>query len=259
MTAIFSLLVVLTFSFLITRFGAAALVLTGVSRQLAQLQAISAFTGVGFTTSESEKIVSHPARRRVLITLMILGNAGIVTAVSTLILSFVGVTQRSQWISRGAILVVGLVLLWAVATNKWIEERMLNWLQSLLRRFTDLQAIDFVELLELTGPYCVRTMTVDRNDWVAGKRLDELQLLQEGVTVLGIHCGDGHYLGVPRGETTVHARDQLVLYGREQRLAELDERRSGVTGDAAHDEAISEQRQARREQRKVDARSERRG
>ncbi|MEZ6097718.1 MAG: hypothetical protein R3E01_01980 [Pirellulaceae bacterium] len=94
MTAIFSLLTVLTLSFLITRFGTAALALTGVSYELARLQAVSAFTGVGFTTSESERIVSHPARRRILIVLMILGNAGIVTAVSTLILSFTGADDQ---------------------------------------------------------------------------------------------------------------------------------------------------------------------
>ena len=67
MTAIFSLLVVLTISFLITRLGTAALTLTGVSHELARLQAVSAFTGVGFTTTESELIVEHSVRRRILI------------------------------------------------------------------------------------------------------------------------------------------------------------------------------------------------
>lgn len=79
MTAIFSLLTVLNLSFLITRFGSAALALTGVSNELARLQAVSAFTGVGFTTSESERIVNHPARRKILIVLMILGNAGTIS------------------------------------------------------------------------------------------------------------------------------------------------------------------------------------
>lgn len=45
MTAIGSLLVVLTLSFLITRLATIALTLTGVSRDLARLQAVSAFTG----------------------------------------------------------------------------------------------------------------------------------------------------------------------------------------------------------------------
>jgi len=60
------------------------------------------FTGVGFTTSESEKVVSHPVRRRILLMLMLLGNAGIVTAVSSLIVSFVDIKLGSTigWPTR---------------------------------------------------------------------------------------------------------------------------------------------------------------
>ena len=78
MVAIFSLLLVLVFSLLITRIATIALTYTGLSRQSAKFQARSAFTGVGFTTSESEKVVNHPVRRRILLLMMLIGNAGIV-------------------------------------------------------------------------------------------------------------------------------------------------------------------------------------
>ena len=64
MSAIIAFVIVLTLSLLITRLATAALMLTGVSHQLARLQSLSALTGVGFTTSESESIVNHPVRRR---------------------------------------------------------------------------------------------------------------------------------------------------------------------------------------------------
>lgn len=95
MAAVISLFVILTLSFLFTRLATAALTLTGVSHELARLQSISAFTGVGFTTSESEALVEHPVRRRVLILLMILGNAGVVTAISSLVLTFAGLENRA--------------------------------------------------------------------------------------------------------------------------------------------------------------------
>lgn len=60
MIAILSLLVTLTLSLLVTRVGAMALMLTGMSREMARFQARSAFTGVGFTTQESESITTHP-------------------------------------------------------------------------------------------------------------------------------------------------------------------------------------------------------
>ena len=96
MDAIIALLFVLTLSLLVTRLATSALMLTGVSHQLARLQALSALTGVGFTTSESERIVDHPVRRRILILMMLVGNAGFVTEASTLVLSFVGVTTRAE-------------------------------------------------------------------------------------------------------------------------------------------------------------------
>jgi Trk-type K+ transport system membrane component len=96
MTAIGSLLVVLTLSFAVTRLATVALALTGLAAELARLQSVSAITGVGFTTTESEPVVNHPVRRRILILLMIVGNAGIVTAIASLILSFTGVHRAQE-------------------------------------------------------------------------------------------------------------------------------------------------------------------
>jgi hypothetical protein len=75
---IISLLVVLVLSLLVVRIATVALALTGLSQQLARFQARSAFTGSGFTTAESEKVVAHPVRRRIIMVLMLLGNAAII-------------------------------------------------------------------------------------------------------------------------------------------------------------------------------------
>jgi len=47
-----------------------------VSRQAADVQARSALTGTGFTTSEAEPVVNHAARRRIVLQLMLLGSIG---------------------------------------------------------------------------------------------------------------------------------------------------------------------------------------
>jgi hypothetical protein len=91
-----------TLSFLITGLATAALTLTGLSQDLARLRATSAFTGAGFTTQESERTVGHPVRRRILILLMNLGNAGIVAAVSSLILSPVEIRETGNWLVPAA-------------------------------------------------------------------------------------------------------------------------------------------------------------
>ena len=89
MIPIVSLLIVLTISLLVTRVAAVAFVHTGLSREAARFQARSAFTGVGFTTSETEEVVNHPVRRRIVAWLMLVGNIGIITVMSSLILSFI--------------------------------------------------------------------------------------------------------------------------------------------------------------------------
>jgi hypothetical protein len=250
MTAIASLLVVLAFSFLITRLATVALALTGLSRQLARLQSVSAFTGVGFTTHESEHLVNHPVRRRILIVLMIVGNAGIVTAIASLILSFAGVQQAQEGFVRLLWLAAGVALLWVTATSRWIElgmDRLMRWV---LSRWTRLQAVDYAELLDLSGPYRVRELTVEPEDWIEGRRLEELRLMDEGITVLGVHRADGDYAGVPRGETEIQAGDRLILYGRADDLSELDQRVRGAAGDEAHERALLEQSGERERQRR---------
>jgi hypothetical protein len=64
MIALISLLFILGFSTLITCIASLALMHTGLSRDAARFQARSVFTGVGFTTNESEKVVNHPLRKQ---------------------------------------------------------------------------------------------------------------------------------------------------------------------------------------------------
>ena len=104
MIAIASLLIVVLISLLVVRISAVALTFTGLSKESASFQARSAFTGVGFTTSESESLVNRPVRRRVIMMLMFLGNAGIVTAAATLLLSFAGTCESGAWAIRLAVL-----------------------------------------------------------------------------------------------------------------------------------------------------------
>lgn len=96
MIAILTLLVIVTISLLLNRIATVALTFTGLSRDTARFQARSAFTGSGFTTSESELIAGHPVRRRIIFTLMFLGNAGLVTVIATLMTGFVNIEDAGR-------------------------------------------------------------------------------------------------------------------------------------------------------------------
>ena len=89
MIAALSLLLIFAVSFFVLRLAAVALRLTGLPEQNAKFQAMSALTGTGYTTTEAEMVVNYPVRRKIIAWLMIFGNLGIVSVLSTLMISFV--------------------------------------------------------------------------------------------------------------------------------------------------------------------------
>lgn len=256
MVAILTILIVLIFSLLIARIATVALTLTGLSRESARFQARSAFTGVGFTTGEAERVVNHPVRRRILMLLMLLGNAGIVTAIASLVLTFVGVNSTSNWLWRFVFLALGLSILWFVATSRWIDRRLTPLISWALKRWSDIDVRDYARVLHLAGDYGVIELQVEEQDWLAERTLAELDLPHEGILVLGIQRQNGDYIGAPKGQARIKAGDTVIMYGRSPVLADLDERRSDWSGDVAHQRSIAEQRQVLQQQEEADQKNQ---
>lgn len=223
MAAVVSVIVLV--SMLINRVATIMLVLTGMSVEEARFQARAAMSGVGLTTRTPEEIVSHPVRRRVVFWLMIVGSAGIVTAIASLVLSFRGGSTASQ-VARAGILCGVLLVVWLLSRTGPVERALTRAIGALLRA-RGYAARDWGTLLDLSGDYAIAELKVRDDDWVTGRQLRELRLRDEGVMVIGIHRSERGYLGAPRPETVVQAGDELVLYGRGERIRELDNRRRG--------------------------------
>lgn len=256
MVAIGSLLLIATVSLLVTRVATVILTATGVPRHVARFQARSALTGSGFTTSESEEVVAHPVRRRVIATLMLLGNAGIVGAASSAIIGFHGGSARGTgW--RVLELGAGLMALVLISRSRRVDRAMTAAIARILRRWTDVPNRDLSGLLQLSGDYAVQELAVKPGDWLAGRPLGELGLRDEGVVVLVVTRPDGTYLAAPDGQTVIGAGDNLVVYGRSARLHELDQRRAGDQGARAHEVAVADQRRLAQDERQRDDRDAR--
>jgi hypothetical protein len=247
MIEVASLLVVLVMSLIITRVATVALALTGMSQQAARFQARSALTGAGFTTSESERVVNHPVRRRIIMSLMLIGNTGLVLAASLMVVLLAG-GDEGGLTGRGtqlALLLAGLLGLYGAARSAWLERALARFIERVLARHTDLARRDYASLLRLGGEYRVVEMNVERGDWIEGRALSELQLPREGVLVLGVTRHDGSYQGAPQGDTRFGPGDVVMLYGRESALADLDERRAGIGGQLRHGEAVAREGEKR--------------
>ena len=240
--AVLSILIVLALSLLIGRLAALALTVTGVPRSIARFQARSALTGAGFTTTESEQIVGHPVRRRIVMVLMLAGNLGAAGLIASLIGGVVGINTFGGGVRRGVFLLAGLLLLFYVSKSAWADRRLSQFMLAILRRFTDLEVRDYAGMLHLSGDYAVSELFVKPNDWIAGTPLKELHLPREGVLVLGIVRADGGYLGAPTGESCAEAGDTLIVYGRGPVIEDLDRRHAGAEGEQAHEQAVAEQR-----------------
>jgi K+/H+ antiporter YhaU regulatory subunit KhtT len=236
-----SLIVILTLSILTTRIATIALTRTGLARESARFQARSAFTGVGFTTHESEKAVSHPVRRRILMLLMLLGNAGIVTAMASLLLTFVNVSSTMSLLARIVVLITGLVVLWSVASSQWLDRHLARIIHRALKRYTRLNVQDYAGLLHLSGEYQISELQVQPDDWLANRTLGELKLRDEGILVLGIARDPTTYLGTPTAKTEIVPGDTLIIYGRESAVKKLDQRRKDPQAEREHEEAVIRQ------------------
>lgn len=249
MTAIISLLVIISLSVLVTRIGALALVHTGLSKETAKFQARSAFMGVGFTTNESELVVNNPVRRRILNILIFLGNAGIITTISSTIFSFISLEKSGFFSLEVIVLLSGLLLLLFLSRSKWVERKLARIINKALKKYTDLDVKDYYSLLHISEDYRISEVRVIEKNWLSNRRLNEVDLRAEGVMVLGIKRKNGDYLGAPVGGTKIEDNDTLILYGRSDLLNQLESRREGDSGDREHREAVIQQEEIVREQK----------
>lgn len=233
---------VLFIGFMVTRVASIALSFTGLSREFARFQARSAYMGVGFTTRESEQIMEHPVRRRIIMVLMYTGNAGLVAAVASLMQVFVASGEDSMSIaSRLLLMASALLLLLIITMSKWVDQGLSRAIAWALKKWTRLEVWDFPALLQLSSGYTVTELKIEAGDWLAGKPLAEVRLSDEGVQVLGMRRLDGNYIGAPMGKTYIRRGDTLIVYGRVEQIAELHNREAGATGDMAHEMRVQQQ------------------
>ena len=242
MFQVVSLLIILAIVLIIGRLATVALTATGVPLEIAKFQARSALTGAGFTTTESESIVNHPARRRIVMFLMLTGSIGGGAAIATLIGSFVNIGSIGDGFQRAVTLLVGLVVGLVILRLRALDRILTRLFAGLVERVTEVDLRDYAGLLRLSGDYGVDEVFVEDDDWLADRTLAELDLSHEGILVLGIVRADHSYIGAPKGDTVARPGDTMILYGRGRLLAELDERRAGYAGERAHEAAIAEQR-----------------
>lgn len=210
-------------AFLIVRIGAIALMMTGLPRETANFQAISAFFGVGFTTAESELVVTHSARRKITQHLIVAGNLGITSALATFIVTLLA-DGEDAGISRAWTLPIGLggvILLFGILSVRPVRIATEWIIRKSLKSAGVIRPMDYDLLLRVVHGYVLSELAISADSPLANKPLTQSGLGQLGVLVLGISRHDGSYIGAPAGRDVIEPGDQLIVYGREEDLSRL--------------------------------------
>ncbi len=217
MVAALTLFVVLTLSVIVIRTGAVALRLTGLPEEAARFQARSAFTGTGFTTSEAEAVVNHPVRRRIVSFLMITGNLGLVSVLTTVVVSLVSSSGSEGALMRQLLWLGAMLLaLWFVVLNSFADRVMCGVIGRLLARTEGFGGRKPAHLLQLPSGHGITQILAHPESGLAGRQL--LELVSNGVVILGLQREDGTYVNLPRDGEEVRPADEIFLYGPDQAL-----------------------------------------
>jgi hypothetical protein len=204
-------LLIILFSFLIVRAGSIALMITGLEEKRARFQALSAFSGTGFTTREAESVINHPKRRRIISILMIMGNAGIVAVIVTMTSSIM--KTKGYFLSLDIILfVVGIYLIYKFATHKKIIRRWESFIEDKFVKSNIFEESATEDLLHLFEGYGLVRVIVDEQSPLDGSTLADNKLNIRGILVLGVERGRS-WIPVPHGDEVLHKDDRLVIYG----------------------------------------------
>jgi len=211
MGGIILVIIVLFVTVMVRKVATVALQLTGLDRQTASFQALSALTGTGFTTREAELVLNHPLRRRIISLLMIVGNAGMVAVIAGLASSFLTIT--SSWaILRFIILLIALYLIFKMATHTKLGRFLSKKIEETLRERFKLQKRSIERILDLGEDFGVAEITLHESFSSIGKTLATSELGKKKILVLAIER-DGEKILVPKGNHKLHAGDNLICYG----------------------------------------------
>jgi len=214
------LLVTILVSFIIVRIGGFALQLTGIEPDVARFQALSAFSGTGFTTREAERVVGHKTRRRIVTILIVLGNAGTVTVIATLVASFTEVSG-DIWLFfiRLAIIVGGIFGLYQLIMRGNFGSRIPAWLRRpvINRVLKGAPAVE--EIFHVEKDWAISLVMIKGSSNIIGLSVSDITA-EEDIEVLSIDRA-GAYLTRPNWDEKIMEGDRLLVYANRKSVKRI--------------------------------------
>ena len=198
---------------IIVRIGAVALILTGISSEKAHFQALSAFTGTGFTTKESEKIINNKIRRRIIAFLIIFGNGGLITLFVTATTTF-SLSNKDFILQKAIYLAVGIALLYFLMKFSPLKNKIDNIIAYFIEKnswFEDDATI--IEKLHIGDGYTVERIILKENSKFIGKTVLQVNKELDEKLIIGIERYE-KWIALPQDDIVLDLHDIIVVYAK---------------------------------------------
>jgi len=208
-------------SFLIVRAGAIALMMTGVERERANFQALSAFSRAGFTTREAEMVINNPRRRRIISWLIILGNAGLVAIIVTAT-SSIATSRGYQLPVAILVIILGIFVLYLLVNRTGFRRKWESFIENRLIKSRFIQDVT-EELLDLTEGNGIIRVIIDKDSVFINRSLSEITMPRNEYCIVGIQRGRS-WISLPESQETINKGDRLLIYGNTNEIKRTFER-----------------------------------
>jgi len=225
---IFLFLFTLLVSFVVVRIGAIAFELTGLPWSLAKFQALSCFSGTGFTTKEAELITTHVQRRKIASVMMIVGNAGFVAMIATFAnslrpdsrLNSFTLPGLEETVSRGFlpwinlfILIFGIVVIAKFFNYSGFAYQFRKYIRKYFVKKDIIKQVSFEELTLATGGYGITQIEICKDSPILDKKIVETELRKHDITILTVER-EGKTIPNPQADTVIQMGDSITCFGR---------------------------------------------
>jgi len=230
---IFVFIAVVVVAYFVVKIGAAAFELTGLDPEQSNFQSVSAFTGTGFTTREAELIASHKERRKIASVLMILGNAGFVTMIATLVSTISPGSAPKLLIPikyqlpvvlipyyNLCIILILLYLVYKLFRSSKLSDVLIGKVQQRMVDKKLIQRARFEELLLSAKGYGISQILLTEESALLNKSLSESRLRSHDMLVLSVERDDEHIVN-PGANVKLRLNDKLVCFGKLENIRKL--------------------------------------
>ncbi len=195
--------------------------LTGLEREKATFQVISILTGTGFTTSESELITQHKARREIASMLMLVSYVGQATIIGAGVGLLTSVVRVENVAVGGVIALVVAVLLFIIAKNKYAMNSVEKFIKKKIKKSSEENSKRTVaQVLKLDDGFGVVEFMIDDQNPLVGVSLNLSDLKSKQIQVLNVERGDS-IIKFPKSNLKFRPGDIVLVYGDIESISKI--------------------------------------